>query len=116
MRPARKGAEWGTGPGPSGGGGTLSGGRGVPMWGAPREFMHFLDQEITPAFPEGLTVQDGHGQWRGSNGAVVHEVSYEVILLYPRRRPASAACASSGSGGRTRSSSSRTRSGGPTTS
>ncbi|WP_449483577.1 DUF3574 domain-containing protein [Streptomyces avidinii] len=50
-----------------------------------REFMGFLDREITPAFPEGLTVQDGHGQWRGSNGAIVREVSYEVVLLYPEK-------------------------------
>ncbi|MET9321039.1 DUF3574 domain-containing protein [Streptomyces sp. NPDC003038] len=50
-----------------------------------REFMRFLDREITPAFPEGLTVQDGYGQWRGQNGAIVRETSYEVVLLYPEK-------------------------------
>ncbi|MGW6707750.1 DUF3574 domain-containing protein [Streptomyces sp. NPDC054956] len=50
-----------------------------------REFTGFVDREITPAFPEGLTVQDGHGQWRGRDGGIVREVSYEVVLLYPEK-------------------------------
>ncbi|MBT2542269.1 DUF3574 domain-containing protein [Streptomyces sp. ISL-44] len=50
-----------------------------------REFMRFLDREITPAFPEGLTVHDGYGQWRGQDGKVVRETSYEVVLLYPEK-------------------------------
>ncbi|MGW0361964.1 DUF3574 domain-containing protein [Streptomyces sp. NPDC002990] len=49
------------------------------------EFMRFLDREITPRFPEGLTVHDGYGQWRGRNGAAVRETSYEVVLLYPEK-------------------------------
>ncbi|MFG2336980.1 DUF3574 domain-containing protein [Streptomyces yangpuensis] len=52
---------------------------------AEREFMRFLDQEITPAFPEGLTLHDGYGQWRGENGRIVRETSYEVVLLYPEK-------------------------------
>lgn len=48
-----------------------------------REFTGFLDREVTPAFPEGLTVQDGHGQWREQDGDIVRETSYEVVLLYP---------------------------------
>ncbi|MFD3678831.1 DUF3574 domain-containing protein [Streptomyces sp. NPDC058613] len=48
-----------------------------------REFTRFLDREITPAFPEGLTVQDGRGQWREQDGDIVREASYEVVLLYP---------------------------------
>ncbi|MFE2169092.1 DUF3574 domain-containing protein [Streptomyces sp. NPDC059447] len=50
-----------------------------------REFMRFLDREITPAFPEGLTVHDGYGQWRGGDGKAVRETSYEVVLLYPEK-------------------------------
>ncbi|MFD9358473.1 DUF3574 domain-containing protein [Streptomyces sp. NPDC060031] len=49
------------------------------------EFMGFLEREITPAFPEGLTVHDGYGQWRGQDGKAVHETSYEVVLLYPEK-------------------------------
>lgn len=50
-----------------------------------REFMRFLDREITPAFPEGLTVHDGYGRWRAQDGKSVRETSYEVVLLYPRK-------------------------------
>ncbi|MGR4882928.1 DUF3574 domain-containing protein [Streptomyces sp. LARHCF249] len=50
-----------------------------------QEFMRFLDREITPAFPEGLTVHDGYGQWRGQDGKAVRESSYEVVLLYPEK-------------------------------
>ncbi|MFD3541875.1 DUF3574 domain-containing protein [Streptomyces sp. NPDC058662] len=49
------------------------------------EFMRFLDREITPAFPEGLTLHEGYGQWRGKDGAIVRETSYEVVLLYPEK-------------------------------
>ncbi|MDX6363017.1 DUF3574 domain-containing protein [Streptomyces sp. NPDC058274] len=48
------------------------------------QFMDFVDREVTPAFPDGLTVQDGRGQWRDASGRVEHERSYELILLYPQ--------------------------------
>lgn len=48
-----------------------------------QEFLRFLDREITPAFPEGLTVLDGVGRWRAGDGEMVREQSYEVVLLYP---------------------------------
>ena len=48
-----------------------------------RQFMAFVDKEVTPDFPDGLTVQDGRGQWRDANGRIEKERSYELILLYP---------------------------------
>ncbi|MEV0735817.1 DUF3574 domain-containing protein [Streptomyces sp. NPDC050549] len=48
-----------------------------------RQFMAFVDQEVTPDFPDGLTVQNGRGQWRDANGRIEKERSYELILLYP---------------------------------
>ncbi|MGV9882021.1 DUF3574 domain-containing protein [Streptomyces sp. NPDC003006] len=48
-----------------------------------KQFMAFIDKEVTPGFPEGLTIQDGRGQWRDSNGRIERERSYELILLYP---------------------------------
>ncbi|MFG2499581.1 DUF3574 domain-containing protein [Streptomyces sp. NPDC048441] len=48
-----------------------------------KQFMAFIDDEVTPSFPDGLTVQDGRGQWRDSNGKIERERSYELILLYP---------------------------------
>ncbi|MEW2632227.1 DUF3574 domain-containing protein [Streptomyces sp. NPDC048389] len=47
------------------------------------QFTAFIDRMVTPDFPEGLTVQEGRGQWRDSNGVIERERSYELILLYP---------------------------------
>lgn len=48
------------------------------------EWQAFLDAEITPRFPDGLTVLDAAGQWQGDNDEIVQERSKVVILLYPR--------------------------------
>jgi hypothetical protein len=48
------------------------------------EFKQFLDQEVTPRFPDGLTVLKGFGQFRESDGTIVQESSFVLILLYPR--------------------------------
>ncbi|MET9547907.1 DUF3574 domain-containing protein [Streptomyces sp. NPDC006627] len=48
-----------------------------------KQFMAFVDEEVTPGFPDGLTIQDGRGQWRDANGRIERERSYELILLYP---------------------------------
>ena len=41
----------------------------------------FVDAEITPRFPDGLTVLDAAGQWRGASGAVEREASKVVVLV-----------------------------------
>ncbi|MEC4017502.1 DUF3574 domain-containing protein [Streptomyces sp. H27-D2] len=48
-----------------------------------KQFLAFVDRHITPRFPSGLTLQDGRGQWRDSNGVIETERSYELTLLYP---------------------------------
>ncbi len=48
------------------------------------EFQEFLDSEVTARFPEGLTVEEGRGQYRDRYGVVERERAYHVILLYPR--------------------------------
>ncbi|MER6997659.1 DUF3574 domain-containing protein [Streptomyces sp. NPDC000410] len=48
-----------------------------------RQFSAFIDRHVTPAFPDGLTVQDGQGQWRDATGTIERERSFELILLYP---------------------------------
>ena len=47
------------------------------------QFMAFLDAEITPRFPDGLTLLEADGQFRNSAGAIVKEKSFLLILLYP---------------------------------
>jgi len=41
----------------------------------------FLDQEVTPRFPDGLTVLDAAGQWRGVSGAIVAEPAKVLLLV-----------------------------------
>ena len=47
------------------------------------QFKAFLDSEITPRFPEGLTVLTGYGQFLNSTGVIQQERSFVLILLYP---------------------------------
>lgn len=48
-----------------------------------REFGQFLDEEITPRFPDGLTLLTGRGQFREADGTLVEETSFVLILFYP---------------------------------
>ena len=52
-----------------------------------RQWARFMARELTPRFPDGLTVIDGQGQWRGPSGATVHEPSKIVILFVPDEQP-----------------------------
>ncbi len=47
------------------------------------EFLRFLNYEVTPRFPEGLTLLTGQGQFMNSQGTIVKERSRLLILLYP---------------------------------
>jgi Protein of unknown function (DUF3574) len=47
------------------------------------EFQAFLDQCVTPRFPDGLTLLVGLGQFRGADGVPIEERSMLLILLYP---------------------------------
>jgi hypothetical protein len=46
------------------------------------EFGGFVDTKVTPRFPDGLTVVDGDGQFRGESGEVIKEGSKLIILLH----------------------------------
>ena len=43
----------------------------------------FLRDTVTPRFPDGLTVLDGRGQWRDSEGLVQKERSKVLVILAP---------------------------------
>jgi hypothetical protein len=47
------------------------------------EFQNFLDTEVTPRFPDGLTLLTGAGQFKDSSGTIAEEESKLLILLYP---------------------------------
>ncbi len=48
-----------------------------------RDWSLFVARELTTRFPDGLTVIDGHGQWRGRTGAIVREPNKIVIVFVP---------------------------------
>lgn len=44
----------------------------------------FVAREITPRFPDGLTITDAYGQWRERpNGRIVREPSKLVVIVLP---------------------------------
>jgi Protein of unknown function (DUF3574) len=47
------------------------------------EFGTFIDQEVTPRFPDGLTLLSGSGQFKNAKGVIVREPSRILILFYP---------------------------------
>ena len=48
------------------------------------QWSDFLGGEVTPRFPDGLTVFQASGQWRDSEtGQIVHEPSFIVMILAP---------------------------------
>jgi uncharacterized protein DUF3574 len=50
------------------------------------QFLNFLDREITPRFPDGLTVYDARGQYRDSErNRIVREPSKVVMIVLPGR-------------------------------
>lgn len=64
----------------------LSGGRTIE----PAEWQSFLDEVVTPRFPDGLTVVDAHGRWRNAAGRMTAEPSKILILFHPPDPAASA--------------------------
>lgn len=49
------------------------------------EWNKFLETEITPRFPDGLTVLEGYGQFKNSLGKIERENSRVLILLYTKK-------------------------------
>lgn len=47
----------------------------------PRAFARFLAREVTPRFPDGLTVFEGFGQWRSASGQFNRE-SARMLLIW----------------------------------
>jgi hypothetical protein len=57
------------------------------------EWRKFLDTTVTPRFPQGLTVSQASGQWRGADGTIVRESTYVLSLIHPDGAPSEAAIA-----------------------
>jgi Protein of unknown function (DUF3574) len=47
-------------------------------------FAHFVASELTPRFPDGLTISDATGQWRETaGGGIVREATKRVDIVLP---------------------------------
>ena len=47
------------------------------------QFQDFVDREVTPRFPDGLTITKADGRFRTEEGEIVKEQSFVLVLLYP---------------------------------
>lgn len=50
---------------------------------ADRDLRRFVDQEVTPRFPDGVTVVDGGGQWTGSENRLIRKAAKVVLVVLP---------------------------------
>lgn len=53
------------------------------------DFRQFVEDELTPRFPDGLTVLDANGQWRAADNPLVRDASKVVLIVLPARGDAS---------------------------
>lgn len=51
------------------------------------EWQRFVDDEITPRFPDGLTIEAARGQWEGASG-IARESAKHLIIVLPRSETA----------------------------
>ena len=49
------------------------------------EFRKFVDAEVTPRFPGGVTVVDGGGQWKGADNRMMREAAKVVLIVLPAK-------------------------------
>lgn len=47
------------------------------------EISQFIDTEVTPRFPDGLTLLPGYGQFKNSSGTIIREKFFVLILFCP---------------------------------
>ncbi len=45
------------------------------------DWQSFLDREVTPRFPDGLTVEDAYGQWRMAGGDRIGRLRSKVLII-----------------------------------
>lgn len=48
-----------------------------------RDLRRFVDREVTPRFPDGVTVLEGGGQWKGSDNRLMREAAKMVLIVMP---------------------------------
>jgi len=54
---------------------------GLGLSAAEGSWRAFLDEEVTPRFPDGFTVLDGYGQWRERAGGEIYRSRSRVLVV-----------------------------------
>jgi hypothetical protein len=47
-----------------------------------KQWKTFVREEVTPRFPQGFTVWEANGQWRGSDGRIMRERAKVLLLVH----------------------------------
>ena len=50
-----------------------------------QDLRRFVAVEVTPRFPDGVTVMDGGGQWKGADNQLIREAAKVVLIVLPAR-------------------------------
>ncbi|HEX3701411.1 MAG TPA: DUF3574 domain-containing protein [Phenylobacterium sp.] len=53
-------------------------------WVSETVFRKFVDEELTTRFPDGLTVMEGGGQWKGRDDKLIREAAKVVLIVLPK--------------------------------
>lgn len=61
---------------------------GEPAEIAQARWRGFLDAQVTPRFPDGLTVFDADGQWRDAGAGAVERLRTRVLVILHEDTPA----------------------------
>lgn len=51
------------------------------------QWQAFLRDQVTPRFPDGLTVWEANGQWRQADGRIGHERAKVLLLVHEQTEP-----------------------------
>ena len=49
------------------------------------DIRRFVDQEVTPRFPDGVTVVDGGQQWKAASDQMMRDAAKVVLVVLPAR-------------------------------
>jgi hypothetical protein len=60
---------------------------GLGLSAAEGSWRAFVDEEVTPRFPDGFTVLDAYGQWRESDTSPVERERSKVLVIFHADTP-----------------------------
>lgn len=59
--------------------------KAAPPYLTDADLRAFVEAEVTPRFPDGVTLMDGGGDWSGSENRLIREAQKVVLIVLPER-------------------------------